>query len=140
MARETRREDRELRRNILDATTRLLGRCKFADLTVADILAEAGISRGSFYFYFQGKHEVLAELVRQAIDQGHKNVGQLAGAPGRIGSPCRDPAVDRGRRPAVERAGGGVARHRRALARRPRAGGALARPDGQFREDHRRAH
>ncbi|WP_344307704.1 TetR/AcrR family transcriptional regulator [Fodinicola feengrottensis] len=79
MARETRREDRELRRNILDATTRLLGRCKFADLTVADILAEAGISRGSFYFYFQGKHEVLAELVRQAIDQGHKTSASWLG-------------------------------------------------------------
>jgi AcrR family transcriptional regulator len=33
---------------------------------VADILREAGISRGTFYLSFTGRHDVLAELVRRS--------------------------------------------------------------------------
>ena len=61
----------ELREEILVATTGLLANEQFADLTVSDILSAAGISRGTFYFYFDSKHDVLAELVRRAVAQGH---------------------------------------------------------------------
>ena len=49
----------------------LLERGSFAEVTVADILSAAGVSRGSFYFYFDSKHDVLAELVRRAVARGH---------------------------------------------------------------------
>ncbi len=62
----------ELRESILAATAVLLGTRRFSDLSVADILAAAGISRASFYFYFEGKHDVLAELVTRAVTQGHQ--------------------------------------------------------------------
>ncbi|MDN3352286.1 TetR/AcrR family transcriptional regulator [Actinomadura sp. DC4] len=65
------RDDRDIRTVILDATRRLLGERRFDEIAVADILAAAEISRGSFYFYFESKHDVLAELVRQAVGQGH---------------------------------------------------------------------
>jgi AcrR family transcriptional regulator len=65
-------DGRDVRGAILEATERLLGRHRFDELSVADILAEAGVSRGSFYFYFAGKHEVLAELVRCAVGAGHQ--------------------------------------------------------------------
>jgi AcrR family transcriptional regulator len=55
----------------LSATGRLLANHRFDELTVADILTAAGVSRGSFYFYFESKHDVLAELVERAITQGH---------------------------------------------------------------------
>ena len=61
-----------LREAILDATARLLGDRSFGDLAVSDILAAAGVSRGTFYFYFDSKHDVLAELVRRAVAQGHQ--------------------------------------------------------------------
>jgi AcrR family transcriptional regulator len=61
-----------VRQVILDATRRLLDEHRFDELSVADILAAAQVSRGSFYFYFAGKHQVLAELVRQVVDQGHE--------------------------------------------------------------------
>jgi AcrR family transcriptional regulator len=61
----------ELREEILMATAGLLANAQFADLTVSDILSAAGISRGTFYFYFDSKHDVLAELVRRAVAQGH---------------------------------------------------------------------
>ncbi len=54
---------------ILDATERLLAERRFDELSVADILEAAKVSRSSFYFYFESKHAVLAELVRAAVDQ-----------------------------------------------------------------------
>lgn len=73
-ARRTRRSQadaqRDVRGSILQATERLLGERRFDELSVADILEAADVSRASFYFYFEGKHAVLGELVRGAVEQG----------------------------------------------------------------------
>jgi len=61
----------DLREAILAATARLLADHSFADLAVSDILSSAGVSRGTFYFYFDSKQAVLGELVRRAVAQGH---------------------------------------------------------------------
>jgi TetR/AcrR family transcriptional regulator, ethionamide resistance regulator len=61
----------DLREAILAATARLLADHSFADLAVSDILGSAGVSRGTFYFYFDSKQAVLGELVRRAVAQGH---------------------------------------------------------------------
>lgn len=61
----------ELREAILAATAGLLAERSFGGLAVGDILTAAGVSRGSFYFYFDSKHDVLAELVRRAVAAGH---------------------------------------------------------------------
>jgi TetR/AcrR family transcriptional regulator, ethionamide resistance regulator len=65
----TQGEQRELREAILQATERLLAERRFDELSVADILETADVSRSSFYFYFESKAAVLAELVRAAVDQ-----------------------------------------------------------------------
>jgi AcrR family transcriptional regulator len=70
-ARGTRGVGPDLRETILAATVRLLAERQFGDLAVNDILSAAGVSRGSFYFYFDSKQDVLAELVRRAVAQGH---------------------------------------------------------------------
>ncbi|MBV9230352.1 MAG: TetR/AcrR family transcriptional regulator [Chloroflexi bacterium] len=62
-------EQREVREAILDATEQLLAQRRFDELSVADILSSARVSRASFYFYFESKHAVLAELVRRAVKQ-----------------------------------------------------------------------
>jgi AcrR family transcriptional regulator len=64
--------DRPVRDEILNATRTLLAERRYDELSVADILSRAAVARGSFYFYFSGKHEVLAELVRQAVQRGHQ--------------------------------------------------------------------
>ncbi|TDD65660.1 TetR/AcrR family transcriptional regulator [Actinomadura darangshiensis] len=71
MPRRLQSADRDLRVSILTATRGLLDERPFDQIAVADILTAAGISRGSFYFYFESKQDVLAELVRQAIAEGH---------------------------------------------------------------------
>lgn len=71
---------------ILGATEQLLTRRRFESLSVADILDAAGVSRGSFYFYFANKHAVLAELVRRAVGSAHEAAATWAagesGVPG----------------------------------------------------------
>jgi AcrR family transcriptional regulator len=62
----------ELRERILSATRELLREHRFDALSVADILAAAGVSRASFYFYFPSKQAVLGELVREAVAQGQQ--------------------------------------------------------------------
>ena len=61
---------RDLRQHILDVTERLLAERRFNELAVADILHAGLVSRASFYFYFESKHAVLAELVRRAVSAG----------------------------------------------------------------------
>jgi TetR/AcrR family transcriptional regulator, ethionamide resistance regulator len=61
----------DLREDILAATARLLADHSFTELAVSDILNAAGISRGTFYFYFDSKQAVLGELVRRAVARGH---------------------------------------------------------------------
>jgi AcrR family transcriptional regulator len=65
-----RAESRDVRTAILDATERLLGERRFDELSVGDVLAAADVSRATFYFYFESKHAVLADLVRRAVDVG----------------------------------------------------------------------
>jgi len=61
-----------LRERILDALRELLRDRTFDTISVAEIIAAAGVSRASFYFYFAGKQSVLAELVRRAVSAGHE--------------------------------------------------------------------
>ncbi|HLM63215.1 MAG TPA: TetR/AcrR family transcriptional regulator [Acidimicrobiales bacterium] len=63
--------ERDVRQAILDATEGLLADRRIAEVSVADVLAAARVSRASFYFYFEGKGAVLAELVRRAVAEGH---------------------------------------------------------------------
>jgi AcrR family transcriptional regulator len=56
-ARQARRQD------LIEATWRLLARSGWRDLTVDDICAEAGASKGAFYGYFERKQDVLIALL-----------------------------------------------------------------------------
>ncbi|MDT0393612.1 MULTISPECIES: TetR/AcrR family transcriptional regulator [Streptomyces] len=54
-------------RALLDAAEELLAHTSLENLTVEAIAQKAGISRGSLYFYFGNKHEVLAALVERTM-------------------------------------------------------------------------
>lgn len=62
-------EQRDVRDAILDATERLLAERRFDELSVADIVGVARVSRASFYFYFESKYAVLEDLVRRAVER-----------------------------------------------------------------------
>jgi len=54
---------------ILAATEQLLGDQPLNQLSVADIIDAAGISRTSFYAHFNSKTAVIAECLRRVMDQ-----------------------------------------------------------------------
>ena len=61
----------EARRRIVAATVRLLEDRHFRDLTVEDVMAEAGLARTIFYRHFEGLPDlVLAALDDAVIDDG----------------------------------------------------------------------
>jgi AcrR family transcriptional regulator len=54
---------------IFAATERLLAEVPLHDISVADIIAEAGVSRGTFYFYFSSKFAVVNGLLSKVMDE-----------------------------------------------------------------------
>jgi AcrR family transcriptional regulator len=56
------------RQQILDASHRVFARLGYLDAGVDDIVAEAGLARGSFYTYFPSKLEVFKVLAAEVGD------------------------------------------------------------------------
>lgn len=54
--------------SIFSATARLLTQQPFNDISVAQILTEAKVSRATFYFYFGSKFSVLSALLERAMN------------------------------------------------------------------------
>jgi AcrR family transcriptional regulator len=54
---------------IFDATERLLAEVPLHDISVADIIREAQISRATFYFYFSSKFAVVTGLLARVMEE-----------------------------------------------------------------------
>src|SRR5258708_21070635 len=54
---------------IFEATERLLADVPLHDLSVAQIISAAGISRATFYFYFRSKFGVVSGLLARVMDE-----------------------------------------------------------------------
>lgn len=67
-ARSTQTSNGDIEQAVCDATERLLATRRFADLSVADILREAGVSRASFYFYFASRYALLSAVSERVVD------------------------------------------------------------------------
>jgi AcrR family transcriptional regulator len=63
-----RRGDRQ-RRAIVTAVREMLEEGAFADLSVSAISDRAGVARSGFYFYFDSKYAVLAQLLAEATQE-----------------------------------------------------------------------
>jgi AcrR family transcriptional regulator len=67
---QVKRQERrgEIERDLLDATERLMASgASFTELSVDRLATEAGISRASFYIYFQDKGDLLLRLAGQVF-------------------------------------------------------------------------
>lgn len=73
------------RDRITSATRDLLRQKRYSEVSVADILAASGAAKGSFYFYFASKEDLLEALVHEAV------VGGLAAAETWTGGDSADP-------------------------------------------------
>ena len=72
----------ELRKNeILDAAEKLFAAKGFEKATVIDILNATGIAKGTFYYYFKSKEEVLDAIIRRRNDAGLERAKAIASDP-----------------------------------------------------------
>jgi AcrR family transcriptional regulator len=58
---------KQARRQIIDAAGRLLADRRFRDLTVEDVMAEAGLARTVFYRHFEGLPDIVLGLLEDLL-------------------------------------------------------------------------
>lgn len=68
----------DTRSAILFATERALATTPLHSLNVAQLISEAGVSRATFYSYFESKYEVVAALLARVMDQMYEFLSPLA--------------------------------------------------------------
>ncbi|MCA9821754.1 MAG: TetR/AcrR family transcriptional regulator [Dehalococcoidia bacterium] len=61
---------------IVEAAYRLIRDIGYPNLTVDDVIRAAGVSRASFYFYFQNKKHLLLELSRSVMEELYEVAGR----------------------------------------------------------------
>jgi len=69
MARQLTDQGRERKQQLLDAAERLFTERGYANTRIADICEAAGVAKGLFYWYFDTKAELFADLVRSVRQQ-----------------------------------------------------------------------
>jgi AcrR family transcriptional regulator len=62
-------EQEDTRRSLLDAAARLIAEHGYRGMTVNEIVARAGLSKGTFYWYFSCKDDVLFAVLEEHIDR-----------------------------------------------------------------------
>jgi AcrR family transcriptional regulator len=83
----------DTRNALLESALRVLDQKNFTEVTVDDIVCEAGLARGTFYIYFKDKYDILAALARRLNDElfarSHIEIDRHAPAYDRIRSSLR---------------------------------------------------
>ncbi|MDT5225801.1 MAG: hypothetical protein QOG19_3208, partial [Mycobacterium sp.] len=64
-----RRRGDKHRQAILAAVRELLQERPFSELSVSTISLRAGVARSGFYFYFDSKYSVLAQILAEAAEE-----------------------------------------------------------------------
>lgn len=73
-------KDAEVRRNeILDATEELFGTKGFDQTSTNDILDRVGIARGTLYYHFRSKEEILDAMIARMADRLIAEAAKVAG-------------------------------------------------------------
>jgi len=92
------------RRNLIDAAWRCLARKGYENLTVDDVCAEAEVSKGTFYGYFNSKQHMLLSLLEEddaSLEAFMDELGQTPlGSAERLGRFARA-VLDRAEDPAL---------------------------------------
>ena len=67
----------ERRRELVDAAWRCVARTGYRDTSVDDICADAGVSKGSFYWYFKRKEDLLPALIEEEAATMERALAEL---------------------------------------------------------------
>ena len=78
-------DDATERGMVMDAAVRVMARAGYKEMSVADILSEAGLSTTSFYRHFSSKDALLAAVIRRDGESAqHALQRAIAAAPGPV--------------------------------------------------------
>src|SRR5258708_11552147 len=83
----------EIRTRILDSARRLFNRNGLAAVSIDEIMAGAGLTRGGFYSYFDSKEELYAEAITHFINGGPNGGGRPMGFADPPPGPAPAPAI-----------------------------------------------
>ncbi|GAA1773239.1 TetR/AcrR family transcriptional regulator [Pseudarthrobacter sulfonivorans] len=84
------------RQKLFDASMELIGERGAAGVTVDEIAAAAGVSKGTVYYNFGSKSDLIAQLLRHGVDilkARLLSASGAGGAPGAADRPAADPLV-----------------------------------------------
>ncbi len=73
------KEAEERKNEILDVAERLFGSKGFDHTSTNDILNEIGIARGTLYYHFKSKEEILDAMIERMTERLLKRAGEIAG-------------------------------------------------------------
>ena len=59
---------------ILNATEELLEHKKLSDISLAEIAREAGISKGTLYYHYKNKNDILFDITDKYLDQQYQDL------------------------------------------------------------------
>lgn len=76
------KDPEERKSEILDAAEMLFTSKGYAKTTINDILNEVGIAKGTFYYYFKSKEEVMDAIIMRAINAEVAAAKEIAANPG----------------------------------------------------------
>src|SRR5229473_3538342 len=88
MASQPHRE--QVRQKIIESAARLFNRHGFSAVSINDIMAGAGLTRGGFYSYFQSKSELYAEAIIRFVKEKREVANAIEKAPDRAAAIVRD--------------------------------------------------
>ncbi len=75
-----------VRRGIMDAAVVCLARNDFQNLTTRELLAEAGISNGTFYNYFPTKEHLFEALAEELLSEDVRRIARETSEGGKAGA------------------------------------------------------
>jgi TetR/AcrR family transcriptional regulator, transcriptional repressor for nem operon len=70
----TRKHHEQVREKLLTSANRLFNRDGYNAVSIDDVMAEAGLTRGSFYTYFASKTDLYAQSVAHVVDAKREGV------------------------------------------------------------------
>jgi AcrR family transcriptional regulator len=73
------KDPKERRDEILDVADELFRTKGYEATTTNDILDKAGIARGTLYYYFKAKDDILNAVIDRSIDRGVEQLYQIVG-------------------------------------------------------------
>ena len=75
------KEPEERKNEILDAVENLFAVKGYEAATINDILAAVNIAKGTFYYYFKSKEDVLDALIGRRLEIGVEKAGEIIASP-----------------------------------------------------------